>query len=83
MPGLVRLDLAVAAHPAGSLVDPAQRVRALVRVHPDHHHMHRPFIWLTADEADLRRTDLCQGTLPGSYQVTPVNPSGGDGRHNG
>ena len=46
MPGLVSLDLPAAAHPAGSLIDRRQRVRALVRVRPDHDHMHRPFVWL-------------------------------------
>ncbi len=61
MPGLVRFDLAAAARAAGSLVDRGERVRALVRIDSDHDHLHRPFIWLTADEADLRRTDLCRG----------------------
>jgi hypothetical protein len=49
------------------------RERALAYgVHPDHDHVHRPFIWLNADEADLLRTTLCRGLMPGSYQVTPV-----------
>jgi hypothetical protein len=53
MPRLLSLDLALAANPAGALVDRRERVRALVRVRPDHDHMHRPFVWLTTDEAGL------------------------------
>ena len=36
---LLGLDLALAADPARALVDRRQRVRALVRVHPDHDHL--------------------------------------------
>jgi hypothetical protein len=39
MPRLLGLDLALAAHPAGSRVDGRQRVCVLVRVHPDHDHL--------------------------------------------
>jgi hypothetical protein len=53
MPRLLSLDLALAANPARALVDRRERVRALVRVRADHDHMHRPFVWLTTDEADL------------------------------
>ena len=40
--GLVGLDLPLAAHPAGSRLDRRQRVRPLVRVRPDHDHLHVP-----------------------------------------
>src|SRR5215207_7019096 len=70
MPRLLGLDLARAAHPTGSLVDGRQRVRALVRVRPDHDHLHRPFV------IDHRRSgspadSSHSGRLPRSYQVTP------------
>ena len=61
MPRLLGLDLPGAAHPAGSRVHRRQRVRALVRVRSDHDHLHRPFVWLSTDEADLRRTALTRG----------------------
>jgi hypothetical protein len=64
MPGLVGLDLAGAAHPAGPIVDGRQRVRALVRVRSDHNHPHRPFV------ESLKRTfggQLSVGAMPRSY----------------
>ena len=42
VPRVVGLDLPAAANPAGSLIDRRQRVRALVRVRPDHDHMTVP-----------------------------------------
>jgi hypothetical protein len=33
--------------PARSVIDRRKRTRALVRVRPDHDHMHRPFGWMT------------------------------------
>jgi hypothetical protein len=30
-----------------------------------------PFVWLTTDEADLRRTNVTRGKMPRSYQATP------------
>jgi len=38
MPSFLGLDLPLSAHSARSLVDRRQRVRALVRVRPDHDH---------------------------------------------
>jgi hypothetical protein len=38
MPVVCRLDLALAAHSAGSVIDGCQRVRPLVRVRPNHDH---------------------------------------------
>jgi len=38
MPGVIGVDLAAPADAAGSIVDRRQRVRALVRVRPDHDH---------------------------------------------
>ena len=61
MPALVCLDPPAAANTARSRVDRGERMVALVRIHADHDHMHRPFTWLYADEADLRRTYLCRG----------------------
>jgi len=46
-------------------------VGLLVRVRPDHDHVQRPFVWLTTDEADFRRTNVTRGGMPRSYQVTP------------
>jgi hypothetical protein len=66
------LDLAAAAYPTGALVHRRHSMRVLVRVRPDHDHLHRPFVRLNNDEADRRRTALTQGKVPRSYQVTPV-----------
>jgi hypothetical protein len=44
MPRIISLDLAVATNLAGPLVHRSKRVRALVRVRPDHDHAHRPFV---------------------------------------
>ena len=38
-----------------------KHVRALVCVHTDHDHLHRPFVGDMADGADLRRTHLSRG----------------------
>jgi riboflavin biosynthesis pyrimidine reductase len=46
MPRFVSLDLPMTANPTRCVVDRRQRVRALMRVRPDHDHMHRPFVWL-------------------------------------
>src|ERR687895_387718 len=54
-------DLAGAASPARPRVDGRQRMGELVRVRPDHDHLHRPFVWLTTGEADLRRTTVTWG----------------------
>jgi hypothetical protein len=42
MPRVISLDLAAAAHPAGTLVDRRQRVRTLVGIRADHDHMTVP-----------------------------------------
>lgn len=44
MPGIVGRDLPAAANLAGSLVHASERVLALVCVHPDHDHLHHPFV---------------------------------------
>jgi hypothetical protein len=44
MTGLIGLDLALSPNPAGPVVDGRERVRALVRVRPDHDHVRRPFV---------------------------------------
>src|SRR5438094_6494290 len=38
-----------------------KRVVALVRIRPDHDHLHRPFVWMSTGEADLRPTNLTGG----------------------
>src|SRR5207302_11367007 len=47
MPGLVGLHLQLPADTAGPVLDRRERMRALVRVRPDHDHSHRPFVWMT------------------------------------
>jgi hypothetical protein len=46
---------------AGGGVERHERVRALVCVHTDHDHLHRPFVGDWPDGADLRRTHLSRG----------------------
>ncbi len=77
MPGIVSLDLTTAAHPAGSLVDRRQRVRSLVGVRSDHDHVDRPFVWLTPNEADLRRTTLTRGESHASIKSRRRSSDGG------
>src|SRR5436305_10829729 len=78
MSRLVSLDLAAAAHPTGALVHSREHVRALVRVRPDHDHACRPFVWLTPNEADLRRTTVTRGeaTLLSSHAGGPRTAAG-------
>ena len=78
VPRLVSLDLAAAAHLPRSLIDRRQRVRPLVRVRPDHDHAYRPFVWLTPNEADLRRTTVTRGeaTLLSSHAGGPRTAAG-------
>ena len=80
MPGIVRLDLPAAADPAGALIARRQRVRALSRVRPDHDHVPRPLVWLTPNEADLRRTTVTQGESHASIKSRRRSSDGG-GRH--
>jgi hypothetical protein len=78
MARLLGLDLAGAALAARPRVDRRQRVPALVRVRPDHDHLHRPFVWLSTDEADLRRTTVTGGdaTLLSSHAEGPRAAAG-------
>src|SRR5918992_5190884 len=71
-------DLAGAASPARPRVDGRQRMGELVRVRPDHDHLHRPFVWLTTGEADLRRTTVTWGdaTLLSSHAEGPRAAAG-------
>ena len=77
MPRIVRLDLPAPAHPARSFVDRRERVRALVRARPDHDHMTVPFVWLTPNEADLRRTTVTQGESHASIKSRRRSSDGG------
>jgi hypothetical protein len=65
---------------AGPLVHRSERMRALVRVRPDHDHAHRPFVWLNTDQADHRRTTVMQGESHASIK-SRRRSSGGGGRH--
>jgi hypothetical protein len=80
MPRLVSLDLAAAANPTGPPIHRRQGVRALVRVRTDHDHVHRPFVWLITDEADLRRTTVTRGECHAPIK-SRRRSSGGGGRH--
>ena len=77
MPRLLGLDLPGAADPARALIDGRQRVCALVRVRPDHDHLHHPPRW-SFDEADLRRTTVSWGdaTLLSSHAEGPRAAAG-------
>ena len=77
---LVGLDLPLPAHPARSLLHRGKRMRALVCVCTDHDHMHRPFVWMTTDEADLRWTAVTRGECHAPIR-SRRRSSGGDGRH--
>ena len=78
VPRLLRLDLAAAADLAGSVIDRRQRMRSLVRVRSDHDHACRPFVWVTPNEADLRRTTVTRGeaTLLSSHAGDPRTAAG-------
>ncbi len=80
MPRIVSLDLPATADPAGPLIDCREHVRALVRVRPDHDYLLRPFVWLTPNEADLRRTIVTRGESHASIKSRRWS-SGGGGRH--
>ena len=81
MPLLVGLDLAGAAPPAGPRVDGRQRVRALVRVRPDHDHP-PPSLRLvehrrSGSPADRSHSGRCHAPIRSHRRS-----SGGGGRHN-
>jgi hypothetical protein len=68
MSGVLSLDFPVATDPAGAVINGRERMRALVRVHPNHDHVDRPFVLVDADEADLGgQTSV--GALPRSLSV--------------
>src|SRR5262245_8496478 len=73
MSRLASSDRALAQNLARPRVHRHQRVVALVRIRPDHDHLHRPFVWMSTDEADLRRTNLTGGdaTLLSSHAGDP------------
>jgi len=77
MPRLLGLDLTRCADPARALIDGCQRVCALVRVRPDHDHLHHPLRW-SFDEADLQRTAVSWGdaTLLSSHAEGPRAAAG-------
>ena len=64
-----RGDRHVAQRPARRLADGRERVRALVRVRPDHDHLHRPLIGI--DNEPIPGGHISVGAMPRSYQVTP------------
>jgi hypothetical protein len=67
MPRLVGLDLALAALPAAPRIDRRQRVRALVRVRPDHDHL-PPSLRLVDHRRSGSPADNCHwGPMPRSY----------------
>ena len=57
-------------HATGRRVDRRDRVRALVRVRPDHDHLHRPFVGITDER--IAGGHISVGAMPRSYQVTPA-----------
>ena len=67
---LLSLRLALAARPALPSSTAADACEPCRCVRADHDHMHRPFVWLTTDEADLGG-QLSLGRMPRSYQVAP------------
>ncbi len=69
---LVRLG----ARPRDPGVIRADRVAVALLAY--HDHVHRPFVWLTPNEADLRRTTLTQGESHASIK-SRRRASGGDG----
>ena len=66
-PGSSALIWRGAAPAAGSRVDGRKRVRALVRVRPDHDHLHRPFVWLSHRRSGSPADGSHSGRLPRSY----------------
>jgi hypothetical protein len=68
MPGLASSDRALAQDLASSRIHGHQRVVALVRIRPDHDHLHRPFVWMsTAKRIFGGQTSL--GAMPRSLSV--------------
>jgi hypothetical protein len=80
IPRLLGPDLASAALPARPRIDGRQRVRALVRVRPDHDHAHRPFDLVqrrrSGSPADNHHSGRCHAPI-----TSRRRSSGGGGRH--
>src|SRR4051794_39370968 len=59
----------VTERPARRLTNRRERVRALMRVRPDHDHLHRPRVWDRYEP--IPGGHISVGAMPRSYQVTP------------
>ena len=57
-------------HPARALLDRRDCVRGLVRVRPDHDHLHRPFS--RGSNGRISGRHISVGAMPRSYQVRPA-----------
>jgi hypothetical protein len=66
-----RRDRQLPARDAGYRIERDKRVRALVCVHTDHDHLHRPFVGENRPTERISGGHTSVGAMPRSYEVTP------------